>query len=464
MYAVLFALCDDRIGEVDRSKLTQQALMKCFISGLDKADDICGPCDIPVEVCEWKGVTCNADKKVEEFWWSRQWRDGTGTLNFAFLPSSAKNLYMYSNALSGSIKLACLPAKMEDLRLIENQLTGSLELDMLPATMKIVRLGTNKFSGTISLVHLPRALTCLSLFGNLLSGTVCLTSLPPSLEELSLSSNNFEGSLDFTKLPHRIAKIYLFRNMFAGTIDLRHLPETLHELDARHNRLTGAVRVPQEGHFELQGNDKLTLLKSVVELHDKYQTSCMRRTVGKEIINARVDAQSVDPSEPNCCIWAGVACRNRRIISIKWDASTNANIYGLEWLPVSLERAQITGKPICTTLKTRLLPRSLRFVYLERCGLHGQLDLRALPDMLEELHVPQNNFSGDVWLTSLPPDMRVVNLERNEVKRAYVCNERLSLPLRRVQLYSPQCPQVVCFDGERAVPRILTEPYLRGEV
>ena len=44
--------------------------MEFFIFRLDGAEGICGNWEDPDEVCEWKGITCNAERVVEEFWWS----------------------------------------------------------------------------------------------------------------------------------------------------------------------------------------------------------------------------------------------------------------------------------------------------------------------------------------------------------------------------------------------------------
>ncbi|KNH04549.1 hypothetical protein XU18_4233 [Perkinsela sp. CCAP 1560/4] len=71
MYAsVYFACADNGIGRVDRSMVSQQDLMELFIFGLNEPEKICGNRDDPDDVCEWKGVICNADGEVEEFEWS----------------------------------------------------------------------------------------------------------------------------------------------------------------------------------------------------------------------------------------------------------------------------------------------------------------------------------------------------------------------------------------------------------
>ncbi|KNH05998.1 hypothetical protein XU18_3072 [Perkinsela sp. CCAP 1560/4] len=133
MFAAFFIACDDGIGRVDRSMLSQQELMELFIFGLNEPEEICGSRDDPADVCEWEGVKCNVDGEVERFLWISKKEDGTGTLGFEFLPCSMKSLQMWNNALSGTIHLADLPGKIEVVYLCDNQLTGSLNFDRLPA-------------------------------------------------------------------------------------------------------------------------------------------------------------------------------------------------------------------------------------------------------------------------------------------------------------------------------------------
>ncbi|KNH04552.1 hypothetical protein XU18_4236 [Perkinsela sp. CCAP 1560/4] len=103
LYAVVYFACaDDGIGRFDRSMLSQQELMELFIFGLNEPEEVCGNRDDPDDVCEWKGITCNADRDIEKFLWIIKNDDGTGTLGFEFLPWSMKRLQMWRNALSAN--------------------------------------------------------------------------------------------------------------------------------------------------------------------------------------------------------------------------------------------------------------------------------------------------------------------------------------------------------------------------
>ncbi|KNH04558.1 hypothetical protein XU18_4242 [Perkinsela sp. CCAP 1560/4] len=152
---VYFACVDDEIGRFDRSMLSQQDLMELFIFGLNEPEKICRNRDDPADVCEWKGVECNADGEVEGFQWFFKYDDGRGTLGFELLPWNMKTVKMYINALSGTIQLVDLPIKIEKLTLSYNNLTGSLDLDRLPATIRGLELSINKFTGEISLEPPP---------------------------------------------------------------------------------------------------------------------------------------------------------------------------------------------------------------------------------------------------------------------------------------------------------------------
>ena len=67
MSTVLVVACDDGIARCAKSTLSQQSLMELFIFGIHQAGKISGSRECPEEVCNWEGVTCNADGEVEMF-------------------------------------------------------------------------------------------------------------------------------------------------------------------------------------------------------------------------------------------------------------------------------------------------------------------------------------------------------------------------------------------------------------
>ena len=175
----------------------------------------------------------------------------------------------------------------------------------------------------------------------------------------------------------------------------------------------------------------------------------MRKIIGDNNKSDRAKGLNVGRSA-----WAGVTWRKKIIVSITWGASTIVKVNGLEWLPPSLERAKITGMAIRANLETRLLPKYLAYVDFSSCRLHGTLKLCTLPSRLEEFHVAQNNFAGDICLTSLPTCMVLLNLERNKLARVFLSNYQLPKCLRSVQLYSAKRPRIVCVDDQTADARI----------
>ena len=88
-----------------------------------EVDDICESRENPTEVCTWKGIKCNDNGEVEVFAGLINRRDGTGTLDFKFLPSSMQQLTMVYYSLSGTIELADLPENMKRLKLLQNMLS-----------------------------------------------------------------------------------------------------------------------------------------------------------------------------------------------------------------------------------------------------------------------------------------------------------------------------------------------------
>ena len=128
MSTVLVVACDDGIGRCGKSTLSQQSLMELFIFGIHQAEKISGSRECPEEVCNWEGVTCNADGEVEMLFWSCEWEYGTGTLGLAFLPCSMKNLRMTENALSeggdGGVASAGLRAQRHNIDPRSRRLAG----------------------------------------------------------------------------------------------------------------------------------------------------------------------------------------------------------------------------------------------------------------------------------------------------------------------------------------------------
>ena len=123
--------------------------MELFVFGFDKAEDVCGGRDDPKEACTWKGVVCNDDVEVESFQWAYNYREGTGTIDFTFLPRTLKALYLPHNALNGKIKLADLPENMKSFLLYTNRLSGTLNLDTLPRLIQQVDLRQDTFTGDL---------------------------------------------------------------------------------------------------------------------------------------------------------------------------------------------------------------------------------------------------------------------------------------------------------------------------
>ena len=107
MFQTVFLTCaDDGIGKVDRSTLSQQALMELFIFGFDNVDDICGSRENPKEVCTWKAVKFNADGEVVSFEWPFKMEHGTGTVGFKCLPTSIKHLEMSPNENQSNLQIS----------------------------------------------------------------------------------------------------------------------------------------------------------------------------------------------------------------------------------------------------------------------------------------------------------------------------------------------------------------------
>ncbi|KAI5668487.1 hypothetical protein M9H77_18340 [Catharanthus roseus] len=176
-------------------------------------------------VCNWAGVSCNANQRVMALNLS-----GFGLLgtiaphlgNLTFLTS----LDIGHNNFSGSI-----PSELASLRSLSqiflryNQLTGTIPSGIFSlSSLEIVNMASNSLSGnlTSSVCNDQSKLRELSLSDNLLEGTI-----PPELskcndlEQLSLSSNQFTGriprELGFLS---KLKVLFIEGNNFTGGIPL----------------------------------------------------------------------------------------------------------------------------------------------------------------------------------------------------------------------------------------------------
>ncbi|KNH07965.1 leucine-rich repeat protein [Perkinsela sp. CCAP 1560/4] len=204
---------DAFLGRVDRESMPQQTLLELFIADIERAHEICYDLENPDDVCEWQGVSCDAEGNVTEFSWNWKFKDGKGSIDMLYLPLTIRQVNMQCNALGGTVDLRCLPRSLEELDIGTNNFTGTLELTELPNNLRKLSLDENAFSGSVNLTQLPKVMTDLSLSSNALVGRVDLENLPASLEYLALQKNNFSGTVFLCQAQKKIVNLANNKNL-----------------------------------------------------------------------------------------------------------------------------------------------------------------------------------------------------------------------------------------------------------
>ena len=79
------------------------------------------------------------------------------------------------------------------------------------------------------------------------------------------------------------------------------------------------------------------------------------------------------------CSVKDVTCASGEIRDLNWCAEERIHIKNIDWMPQNLRSVTIVAMPIASPLKTRLLPKKIRFITLDSGELDGTLDMHTLP-------------------------------------------------------------------------------------
>ena len=155
------------------------------------------------------------------------------------------------------------------------------------------------------------------------------------------------------------------------------------------------------------------------------------------------------------CDWIGVKCESLIPHAIIWQSKGGLRIKTLDWLPFCLEVIHFRDIRIGTTMNSRLLPRDLWYCNMWACGLFGAIDLYALPENIEELHLRNNKFSGDVKVSQLPAKIRLIDIAMNPLSTISVLNKKLPEGLVAIHVLGSQKGfRVKCKDSKKIDKRL----------
>ena len=153
-----FSTADTTLGRADIATFTDQMLMELIITEgkpvnttifRDQDGDF-------TDVCEWSGVTCDADANVTEIAWvNEKWL--CFSFSFDYLPQKLQKLDLRRSKLAlqfarthcafGTLNTEALPRGLREFRTDYQGFRGTINLRALPATMEVFGVLENRFRG-----------------------------------------------------------------------------------------------------------------------------------------------------------------------------------------------------------------------------------------------------------------------------------------------------------------------------
>ena len=195
---------------------------------------------------DWGGVQLSKNSEIHSIYWSALGL--RGSLNFAFIPNTLKDLRVERNHLTGPINIGHSAEKLRDCYLDSNKLNGEIAFSELPRTLHFFWARSNCCTGKVDLTSLPPTIRDLLIDSNDFSGSVLFGFLPPTISKLFLDHNRLEGYLDLSVLPRGLHTLSLHNNSFTGVLDFSHVPPDLTQLALARNKFEGVVDISQLPH------------------------------------------------------------------------------------------------------------------------------------------------------------------------------------------------------------------------
>ena len=136
-----------------------------------------------------------------------------------------------------------------------------------------------------------------------------------------------------------------------------------------------------------------------------------------------------DADDP--CLWTGVQCSENGVSQLNWEdpgdkiVFQNLERFDPAWLPSALERAQLSGQYSTKVFEVRFLPPIIEHIEMDRCGLKGTVDTKALPRRLISFILSRNELHGKILLMKLPTSLQRVELHQNSFSSLTVDNDSI---------------------------------------
>ena len=249
MYIFNLLTADPSLGRIDRSLLSDQALMELLFEGMraDKKAFFQDENGDFIAISEWDCVK-SIDEYVSEIRIARSLFTEK-QFPFEFVPQRVRVFLSRSCRLHGTLDPSLLPVNLTLFSVEGNKLHGSVQLKSFPDKLRLIDISKNAFSGSLDLSTLPESIIRFNASANAFSGEISLNELPSAMQKLHLNANALSGSISIQKLPSQFTHLYLNSNQFEGNFRLFHIPSSLEEVCIWDNKWDNDGTLIFPGHF-----------------------------------------------------------------------------------------------------------------------------------------------------------------------------------------------------------------------
>ena len=149
----------------------------------------------------------------------------------------------------------------------------------------------------------------------------------------------------------------------------------------------------------------------------------------------------------NPCTWRGITCTDGVMTTLiflstnhRRERDSESWTVNANWLPSTLRNVHLLSVYLTEAINLRKLPRELRYfrtysiLSLEDEPKAKRLDLRLLPQKLEEFFIVNGRIPATLVLIDLPPNMHLIYICSVWLQYAYVENSKLPKSLKRAVL------------------------------
>ena len=167
----------------------------------------------------------------------------------------------------------------------------------------------------------------------------------------------------------------------------------------------------------------------------------------------------------NICCWRGVQCTNGVVTAFTIVSGfTRSWLVDTDCFPSTMQYVHLKKVSLIDEWLPRRLPRALVYFFTDSKLASGiesrrKIDVRQLPQKMEELHIHNGWFAGKVQIFDLPPSMRFSHIRNTALHRAYIDTQRLPSTLKHLNIVNVARNNVITFTNDVVSYRRVTEGY-----